>query len=162
MGYSQAQYHVCRLAAQGLVSPADYKHAIDWCAKLAESGDSWGEYGMGRVMETGVGTQPDLNTAADWYQKSAEQGNPAAQLNLAAMYAAGKGVPQDLIEAYKWATIAGAKKHPQGRDFMESLTAEMTQKQISSAQSLALKWIQEHPLDPESSQTLDHIVYDTP
>jgi uncharacterized protein len=162
MGYGEAQYSVCRLAAQGLVHPDDFKHAIDWCSKLAEKGDSWGEYGMAQILRDGVGTQPDLKKAADWYGKSAEQGNPAAQLSLAAMYAAGKGVPQDLVEAYKWATIAGAKKNPQGQNFMESLIAEMTQKQISSAQSLALKWVQEHPLDPEGSQTLDHIVYDKP
>jgi TPR repeat protein len=81
---------------------------------------------------------------------------------LAAVYSQGKGVPKDLVEAYKWAMIAGAKKHPEARDFMEGLTVRMTSRQISSAQSLALKWTQEHPLDPESSQTLDHIVYNTP
>jgi uncharacterized protein len=162
MGYSEAQYNVCRLTAQGLVSPADYKHATDWCSTLAESGDSWGEYGLARMLEEGVGTQPDVKKAAEWYTKSAEQGNPAAQFSLAAMYSQGKGVQTDLVEAYKWATIAGAKKHPEARDFIESLTARMTRKQMSSAQSLALKWVQEHPLDPESSQTLDHIVYNAP
>lgn len=162
MGYSEAQYNVCRLTAQGLVSPADYKRATDWCSTLAESGDPWGEYGLARMLEEGVGTQPDLKKAAEWYKKSAEQGNPAAQFSLAAMYSQGKGVQKDLVEAYKWATIAGAKKHPEARDFMESLTVLMTRKQISSAQSLALKWTQEHPLDPESSQTLDHVVYNTP
>jgi TPR repeat protein len=162
MGYSEAQYNVCRLTAQGLVSPADYKGATDWCSTLAESGDSWGEYGLARMLEEGVGTQPDLKKAAEWYTKSAEQGNPAAQFSLAAMYSQGKGVQKDLVEAYEWATIAGAKKHPEARDFMESLTVRMTSKQISSAQSLALKWTQEHPLDPESSQTLDHVVYNMP
>ena len=162
MGYSEAQFNVCRLTAQGLVSPADYKRAIDWCSTLAESGDPWGEYGLARIFEQGVGMQPDLTKAAEWYTKSAEQGNPAAQFALAGMYSQGKGVQKDLVEAYKWATIAGAKKHPEARDFMESLTAQMTKLQITSAQSLALKWTQEHPLDPESSQTLDHIVYNTP
>ncbi len=162
MGCREAQFNVCRLTAQGLVSPADYKHATDWCTTLAESGDPWGEYGLARMFEKGVAMQPDLKKAAEWYTKSAEQGNPAAQFELAALYSQGKGVQKDLGEAYKWATIAGAKKHPEARDFMESLTAQMTSKQISSAQSLALKWTQEHPLDPESSQTLDHIVYNTP
>jgi uncharacterized protein len=162
MGYNEAQFSVCRLAAQGFVHPEDFKHAIDWCSKLAEKGDPWGEYGMARILQDGVGTQPDLKKAADWFGKSAEQGNPAAQLSLADMYASGKGVQKDLVQAYKWATIAGAKKNPQGQDFMESLTSEMTQKQISSAQSQALKWMQDHPLDPESSQSLDHIAYDEP
>jgi TPR repeat protein len=162
MGYSEAQYNVCRLAAQGLVSPSDYKRAIEWCTTLAESGDSWGEYGLARILEEGTGAQPDLKKAAEWYEKSAQQGNPAAQFSLAAMYSEGKGVGKDLVEAYKWATIAGAKKYPEARGFMESLNAQMTKKQISSAQSLTLKWVQEHPLDPESSQTLDHIVYDKP
>jgi uncharacterized protein len=81
---------------------------------------------------------------------------------LAVTYSEGKGVRKDLVEAYKWATIAGAKKYPEARSFMESLNAQMTKKQISSSQSLALKWVQEHPLDPESSQTLDHVVYDKP
>lgn len=162
MGYSEAQYNVCRLAAQGLVSPDDYAGAIKWCSTLAENGNPWGEYGMARICEQGVGMPPDLEKAADWYKKSAEQGNPAAQLSLAAMYSDGKGVQPDLVEAYKWAAIAGVKKHPEARDFFESLTARMTKHQISAGQSLAQKWIEEHPLDPESSQTLDHIVYDTP
>jgi TPR repeat protein len=162
MGYREAQFNVCRLAAQGLVSDPDYRREIDWCTTLAESGDSWGQYGLARIFEEGVGTQPDLKKAAEWYKRSAEQGNPPAQFSLAAMYSKGKGVPQDLVEAYKWATIAGAKKHPEAPDLMESLAAEMTKKQISSAQSLALKWTQDHPLDPESSQTLDHIVYNKP
>jgi TPR repeat protein len=162
MGYNEAQFNVCRLTAQGLVSPADYKRSTDWCSTLAERGDPWGEYGLARMLEVGVGTQPDLKKAAEWYKKSAEQGNPAAQFELAALYSQGKGIQKDLVEAYKWATIAGAKKHPEARDFMESLTAQLTRKQLSSAQSLALKWTQEHPLDPESSQTLDHIVYNKP
>jgi uncharacterized protein len=78
------------------------------------------------------------------------------------MYSDGKGVQRDLVEAYKWAAIAGAQKHPEARDFVESLSARMTKSQISAGQSLAREWIQEHPLDPESSQTLDHMVYDTP
>jgi len=80
MGYREAQYNVCRLTAQGLVSPADYKRATDWCSTLAESGDPWGEYGLARMLEEGVGTQPDLKKAAEWYTKSAEQGNPALSL----------------------------------------------------------------------------------
>jgi TPR repeat protein len=162
MGYSEAQYNVCRLTAQGLASPADYKRSIQWCSTLAESGDAWGEYGLARVYEQGVGMPPDLKKAAAWYKKSANQGNPAAQLSLAAMYFEGKGVQQDFVEAYKWAALAGAQKHPEGRNFLESLTARMTKTQISASQSLAREWIQQHPLDPESSQTLDHVVYDIP
>jgi len=162
MGYNEAQYNVCRLTAQGLVSPPDYKGALKWCSTLAENGDAWGEYGLARVYEQGVGIAPDLKKAAEWYEKSAEQGHPGAQLSLAGMYAEGKGVQQDLVEAYKWAAIAGVKKHPEARDFFESLIAHMSKSQISAGQSLAAKWIQEHPLDPESSQTLDHIVYDAP
>jgi len=162
LGYNEAQYNVCRLTAQGLVSPADYKGALKWCSTLAENGDAWGEYGLARVYEQGVGIAPDLKKAAEWYKKSAEQGHPSAQLGLAGLYAEGKGVQQDLVEAYKWAAIAGVKKHPEARDFFESLIAHMSQGQISVGQSLAAKWIQQHPLDPESSQTLDHVVYDTP
>jgi TPR repeat protein len=162
MGYSEAQYNVCRLTAQGLVSPDDYPRAIKWCSTLAEKGDAWGEYGLARIYEQGVGMPPDLKKAAEWYKKSAEHGNPPAQLEIAAMYSEGKGVQQNLIEAYEWAAIAGAKKHPEARDFLETLAAKMTKSQISAAQSLAGKWVQEHPLDPEGSQTLDHIVYDKP
>ncbi len=162
MGYSQGQYNVCRLTSQGLASPADYNRAIKWCSTLAENGDAWGEYGLARIYEQGVGMPPDPKKAAEWYEKSADQGNPAAQLSLAAMYAGGKGVKQDLVEAYKWTAIAGAQKHPQGRDLLENLSARMTKSQVSASQSLAQKWMQQHPLDPESSQTLDHMVYDKP
>jgi uncharacterized protein len=150
------------LTAQGLVSPTDYARSIKWCYTLAESGNPWGEYGLARIYEQGVGAAPDLKKAAEWYRKSAEQGHPPSQLSLAAMYAEGKGVQKDLSEAYKWAIIAGVQKHPEARDFLDSMTAQMTKQQILSAQSQAQKWIEDHPLDPEGSQTLDHVVYNTP
>jgi uncharacterized protein len=162
MGYNEAQFNVCRLTAQGLVSPNDYDHSIQWCYTLAEHGDPWGEYGLGRILKEGVGMQPDVKKAMEWYKKSAEQGNPAAQFELAGIYAKGEGVPHDLVEAYKWAIVAGAKKHPEALDFLNSLTAQMNKKQIATAQSLALEWTKAHPLDPESSQTLDHIIYNQP
>jgi TPR repeat protein len=162
MGYNEAQYNVCRLTAQGLVSPGDYDRSIKWCYSLAESGDPWGEYGLGRIFKEGVGMQPDFKRAAEWYKKSAEQGNPAAQFELAGIYAKGEGGQADLVEAYKWALIAGAKKHPEALDFLDSLTSRMTKQQQLTAQSLAQEWAKAHPLDPESSQTLDHIIYNQP
>lgn len=128
MGYGEAQYNVCRLTAQGLVSPDDYPRAIKWCSTLAESGDAWGEYGLALIYEQGVGMPPDLKKAAEWYKKSAEQGHPPAQLAIAAMYAKGEGMQQNLIEAYMWAAIAGAYKHPAARDLLDALTAQMTKK----------------------------------
>jgi TPR repeat protein len=97
-----------------------------------------------------------------WRPLGSPQLRGSQELSLTAMYSDGKGVQRDLVEAYKWAAIAGAQKHPEARDFVESLSARMTKSQISAGQSLAREWIQEHPLDPESSQTLDHMVYDTP
>jgi TPR repeat protein len=157
MGYGEAQYNVCRLAAQGLANPADYAGALKWCSKLADSGNEWGEYAMGRISQDGVGIQPDFKKAAEWFQKSAEQGNPAAQLTLGAMYSEGKGVKRDLVKAYMWIAVAGSGKHPDALAELESLTANMSKSQISAGQALALKWTQDHPRDPE--QNLDHIVY---
>jgi TPR repeat protein len=157
MGFGEAQYNVCRRAAQGLGTAADYPEAIKWCSKAADSGDEWGQFGMGRIYEDGTGVPPDLAKAAEWYRKSAEQGNPAAQLSLGAMYSDGKGVRRDLVQAYMWVAVAGSGKHPDAQAALETLTDNMNKRQISAAQALALKWTGEHPRDPEKS--LDHIEY---
>lgn len=157
MGFGEASYNVCRMAAQGLGTAADYPEAIKWCSKAADSGDEWGQFGMGRIYEDGTGVPPDLAKAAEWYRKSAEQGNPAAQLSLGAMYSDGKGVRRDLVKAYMWVVVAGSGKHPDAQAALETLTDNMNKRQISAAQALALKWTREHPRDPEKS--LDHIEY---
>jgi uncharacterized protein len=157
VGYGEAQYHVCRAAAEGIGVAADYPEAVKWCSKLAESGDEWGQFGMGRINEDGTGVPPDLAKAAEWYRKSAEQGNPAALLSLGAMYSDGKGVRRDLVKAYMWIAVAGSGKHPDAQAALEALTDNMNKRQISAAQALALKWTREHPRDPEKS--LDHIDY---
>jgi TPR repeat protein len=102
--------------------------------------------------------EPDLAKAAEWYGKSAEQGNPAAELSLGAMYSDGRGVQRDLVKAYMWLAVAGSGKHPDAQGALETLTNNMNKRQISAAQALALKWMQEHPRDPEKS--LDHIIYE--
>ncbi len=68
-----------------------------------------------------------------------------------------KGVPHDLVKAYMWFAIAGSGKFPDAQPNLEGLTAEMTEHQISEAQSLALEWLKRQPRDPEKS--LDHIYY---
>ena len=158
MGFGEAQYNVCRMAAEGVGTPADYQEAIKWCSKLADSGDEWGQFGMGRIYENGTGVEPNLAKAAEWYGKSAEQGNPAAELSLGAMYSDGRGVERDLVKAYMWLAVAGSGKHPDAQGALETLTNNMNKRQISAAQALALKWMQEHPRDPEKS--LDHIIYE--
>jgi uncharacterized protein len=157
MGYPQAQYNVCRLTAQGFASPSDYAGGINWCHTLADSGNEWGQFGMGQILSQGIGVQPDFKKAAEWYLKSAEQGNPPAQASLGALYSEGKGVPHDLVKAYIWFAIAGSGKFPDAQPNLEGLTAEMTEHQISEAQSLALEWLKRQPRDPEKS--LDHIYY---
>jgi uncharacterized protein len=156
-GYGEAQYHVCRMTAQGLGVAADYPEAVKWCSKLADSGDEWGQFGMGRIYEDGTGVPRDLAKAAEWYRKSAEQGSPAAQLSLGAMYSDGRGVKRDLVTAYMWIAVAGSGKHPDAQAALEALTDNMEKRQISAAQALALKWARDHPRDPEKS--LDHIEY---
>jgi uncharacterized protein len=73
VGYGEAKYNLCRMAAQGLGTAADYPEAVKWCLKAAESGDEWGQFGMGRINEDGTGVPPDLAKAAEWYRKSAER-----------------------------------------------------------------------------------------
>jgi hypothetical protein len=53
--------------------------------------------------------------------------------------------------------VAGSGKHPDAIDYLETLTSNMTERQISAAQAFALKWTHEHPRDPE--KTLDHTAY---
>jgi uncharacterized protein len=156
MGLGEASYNVSRMAAQGLGVAAD-PEAIKWCSKLADCGDEWGQFGIGRIYEDGTGVPPDPVKAFQWYRKSAEQGNPAAQLGLGAMYSDGKDVRRDLVKSYMWVAVAGSGKHPDAQAALETLTDNMTKRQISAAQALALKRTRKPPRDPEKS--LDHIEY---
>jgi TPR repeat protein len=85
--------------------------------------------------------------------------NPVAQLRLGMLYSRGEGVKFDLIEAYMWVALAGSSKHPEALNYLNTLSAKMTARQILAAQTRAQKWTQEHPREPEE-EDLNRVVYD--
>jgi TPR repeat protein len=112
---------------------------------------------MGHIYEDGIGIPTNLAEAVKWHEMSAEQWNPAAELSLGGLCANGKGVKRDLVKAYIWVAIAGPGEHPDALSYLQSLTANMTNNQISNVQALAMNRMQEHLRDPE--RNLNHIIY---
>lgn len=154
LGLSVAKANTCRVAAQGLggMAPA-YQEALKWCLQLAESDDNdnvYGQTGMGNLYEDGHGVPQDFKIAADWYKRAAEHGDTEAQVKLATLYLHGQGLDRDLVQGYVWAKIADSLKDPLAMELMRTLSAEMSPAQLSAAEELATKWINEHPRDPEN------------
>lgn len=81
----------------------DYKEAIKWFTKAAESGNAIAQYNLGNMYSNGIGgIEKNLEEAVKWYSKSAEQDYGFAQNNLGIAYENGQGIKQDYAEAIKW------------------------------------------------------------
>ena len=82
--------------------PRDYKKALYWYEKAANSGDADAQYNLGNMYYNGDGTPQDYEKAFYWYEKAANSGEFIAQYKLGKMYYYGEGVVQDYEKAFYW------------------------------------------------------------
>ena len=109
----------------------DFKEALEWAKKAANTGLGWGMLMIGAMYQRGEGvnenreeaykwfskaalqgdpvgmnqagvTAPDFKVAAEWYQKAATNGNAWGMYNLGNLYKWGSGVKQSLRLAHEW------------------------------------------------------------
>ena len=80
---------------------------------------------------------------ASGLRKAANQGYSEAQHSLALSYSQGLGVPKDEIQAYMWWTLASLAGHQIADGFRKSIARNMTAFQISEAEKLAQKWLED-------------------
>ena len=74
--------------------------------------------------------------------RAAEQGDAQAQLRLGIMYDTGEGVPESDINAYVWMSLSAAQGDEDAKRFKNLVAIEMTREQISEAQSLVQKCLE--------------------
>lgn len=78
-----------------------------------------------------------------WFHKAAQQNDAQAQWLVAKMYLEGQGVKQDKIAAYSWLTLASEQNQPGASLKLAQLKGELTEQQISLADSLTATFKQQ-------------------
>ncbi len=143
-GNAEAQFRLgthYRMGAGVAQSDAD---AVKWFQKAADQGHAEAQWSLGLMYQRGFGIAKSEAAAAKWYRLSAEQGFAKAEYYLATLYELGMGVPKDNVSAYKWHTVAVAMGEPSALRFREYLAERMTQKEITTGQQQATKWLSQH------------------
>jgi len=125
----------------------NYAEAIKIYKALALNGNESAQLQLANMYENGDGAIQDYVEAFKWYKLAAEQDSASALMNLGDMYENGHGVTKDLIKAHMWYNLAGAhggefaEEHRDldAKKYRNLVAKEMTQKQISQAQKLAVE-----------------------
>lgn len=85
-GDAMAMHHLCYGYIYGLEGyPKDYKQALLWCKKGAETGNPNDETLYAELYFNGEGVKKDDAIAEKWYKRAAEQNHPHAELMLAVL-----------------------------------------------------------------------------
>ena len=86
---------------------------------------------------------------------AAEQGDAEAQLGLGLIYETGLSGPKDYVQAYAWSNIAAAEydlTEGRAREFLETITKEMTTADIIKAQELSREYWEAYGPNRASSE----------
>ena len=144
-GDHRAMYALGSMYAAGHGVPMDLKEALKWFRKAATYGRPDAQYKIGVMYDRGLGLKQDYRKALSWYGKSAKNGFGLAQYKIGQMYVAGHGVKQNLIKAYAWVRSAISQGVEDKDSTLASLTAELTESQLSEANALAMQYIEKYP-----------------
>jgi len=82
----------------------------------------------------------DYAAAAREFSALAAAGDNHAQYMLGRLHAEGNGVSKNPVQAYKWHQLAAARGHGHAAEARDLLARNMTQAQVSKAQTLAREW----------------------
>ena len=138
-GNMVAQYALGVMYDLGEGVAKDAKQAIKWYSLAAEQGYALAQYALGVIYERGAGVTLEPKEAVKWYRRAAEQGYALAQYALGVMYDNGLGARQDNVLAHMWYNLSAANGSDLGGKNREVVVKEMTQEDISKAQSMARK-----------------------
>ena len=138
-GNMVAQYALGVMYDLGEGVSKDAKQAVKWYSLAAEQGYALAQYALGVIYERGAGVTLEPKEAVKWYRRAAEQGYALAQYALGVMYDNGLGARQDNVLAHMWYNLSAANGSDLGRKNREVVVKEMTQEDISKAQSMARK-----------------------
>ncbi len=103
----------------------------------AEQGDAEAQRVVGVYYDSGNVLERDYDKAIYWYTKAAKQGNFKSQYRLGIIYSK---IKPDIQKSYMWFEVAVACGLPVDfplREYMDSLTAQLTPSQIRAAKNNA-------------------------
>ena len=109
----------------GIGREKDYKKAIVFYKKAAESLNPKAYFMLGKAYEEGNGVVKDYKEATRWYASAANAGNQYAQVRLGKMYESGKGIGHDLKEAAKWYEKAADQGNNNAKWHLQKVKAKM-------------------------------------
>lgn len=174
-GDPRAQRDMAFMYERGFGVTADPAQAAEWNRKAAAQGNAEAQLHLAKALDEGAGMDKDAGEARKWYGKAARQEQPAAQLELAresagqgncpvAVHwyeeAAGHGEAQAMYElgrlylskcgpdkekAFTWFTIGAQFRSSENQAAADRLRAAMTAVARKHAETVAAKWIKEHP-----------------
>ncbi len=139
LGQQPPAYSFGMLDAQLFVGPA--KAYIS----AAERGESRGLAQIAQKYLDGEGAPQNYQEFGDRISAAAEQGDQWAQLMLGlACIAGNRGVPMNIVQAYMWSSLAEAGSDQYiallARQQRNTISTEMSHRQIVTAQELARNW----------------------
>ena len=101
-GDDEAQFEVGSRYFRGVGIKKDYKLAVKWFEKSANSCNPDAECSIAFCYYNGNGIKKNYKEALSWFIKAAEQGNAEAQNQIGVIYTKGKGTKKDLEQARLW------------------------------------------------------------
>lgn len=144
-GDTGAQTRLGNIYRLGRDVPQDYRQALYWYGKAADSNDPVAQNNLGFMYEKGMGAPQDYAQALALYRKSANQGYYLGQIHLANMYWYGIGIAADRGKGLYWAQKA-AEQSPAGQSFLATLQkspADKVPQKNTRGRQLALDEVQD-------------------
>jgi len=123
---------------RGLGVPANKEESLKWLKRSADLGYVPAIYDMAYMYDKGgLGLPQDIAKAKRMYETAAAGGQVEALLALGWMYREGRGAKLDRQEALSYYLAAAEFGSPDGKSMADKLSAELTPKQVSAAQTEA-------------------------
>ncbi len=123
---------------RGLGVAADLQESLKWLKRSADLGYVPAIYDMAYMYDKGgMGLPQDITKAKRMYETAAADGQLEALLALGGMYRDGRGAKLDRQVALSFYLAAAELGSPDGKSIADKLSAELTPKQISAAQTEA-------------------------
>ena len=144
-GYAEAQYNLAVCYAKGEGVDRNEEEMLKWLKLSANQNFKQAQFFLGKLYLDGQAVPQNTQRGLDLLNAAAAQGLVEAQFDLSLYYEFGKVVPKDMVEAYKWAIISirsGITRgdEAEGQEILGKLRSQMTDAQISEAESLANEW----------------------
>lgn len=141
LGDQYGQKNLADMYYRGEGVSKDFYKAAELYQKSADQGHSWSQYMLGMMYMNGEGVLQDTKKALEYYEKAADQGEEYAWNNLGVHYRYTQMGIDSLPLAYAFYNISASKGSEKAIENRESISKEMTQKQIEIGQELSRKML---------------------